>query len=140
MGEQTMYSYVLPANQLGTDSGIRVRFSGAYINNNGVGAQNGHSATVRIKFGGVTVVTLNTGPLNIGQGVSSLIEFVMFNRGVTNFQLLNWFHGAASVGFQTANAFPGVDTTVPQTLEMTVLTPSNSFCVNRNGVFVEFLQ
>ncbi len=81
--EQTLYSYTIPANMLGTDRIVKMTVLGAYKNNSGTN----QTLRVRYKFGGTTVwndVTANAA--NSSQERGFRFEFWIANQGVANSQ------------------------------------------------------
>jgi hypothetical protein len=133
--EQPVFSYVVPANTMGTDKSLRLEIGGDWLHNS-VAAD---TARLRVKFGGATLYSQST---SLGGTLSSIrhpwnLAFDLANiDGLTNTQFLRgaFLTEAAATAAPTTGAGnidttprggpiygdSAIDTTVNQTLEVTI--------------------
>jgi hypothetical protein len=155
--ETAVYSYSVPANQLGTDSGVRATLVGTYLNN----ASNSYSTQIRVRFGGTALFDDSVNFAKNSSPRAVLIIVDLFNAGSTGSQKLGGKItigqlSAATVGFgdlgaaqssssavdQPVYGTSGVDTTSAKTLEITVQHSNSDAALSfkREMFFTEFLQ
>lgn len=123
--ETSMYSFPVPGGSLGTTRAIRLTAFLKFTNNNG----GGQNMNVRVKFGGTTIAGGNmiVGPSSVN---TIKLEVVINAENLTNAQRAvsmlfyapaaagTWTSLAATSG-ATSNITLALDSTVPQTLQIT---------------------
>lgn len=113
-------------NKMGTNGMVWMKLAGDFLYNNNVA----NTLTLRLKFGGATVLTIWAEALHTTLSASRFgwwLEAYICNRGATNSQLC-WSRGGARIntaslsghaGFCPATATAAVDTTANQVLDVT---------------------
>ena len=83
--EETVMTYTVPANTMGTDGIIRATLVGLFTN----GTAGGRNFTLKIKFGGVTLYNDDTGNLSASDVSAVKIELLLSSNNSTSSQRLN---------------------------------------------------
>lgn len=135
--EQTLLSFTLGANDLGTDRGIRITIIGVTTD-----PSTGNTQTLKVKFGSTAVITGNlTGMSSSTDNVK--LEFTIFNTA-SNAQK-TWYHyqGVSSAltvyqreGYGTA----AVDTSSQQAVTVTWGANAGTGVFTKYIAFVEYLR
>lgn len=149
--ETSIFSGTVPAGTLGTNNLLILRQIGDFLNNTGVN----QTYTLRVKFGGTTIHTFTSVSwvTDINRR-SSLATVFLGGQNATNSQRSMMEHKQGGPGSDTGTANTGndhntsvnksiaVDSTVDQTLQVTVQLPAASanLAFRRRGVWVESLK
>ncbi|MEW6126726.1 MAG: hypothetical protein AB1757_06785 [Acidobacteriota bacterium] len=138
--EQTLFSATIPGGLLGTNNGIKFKI---FIRDANI-LQNAASWVFKVKYGGVTQLTLNSvASLNNLAGLSGFLEGYILADGATNAQKMTaealLLDTAASTAESAtdaavsmdkshffANAAGAIDSTANQTLEITLTQTNNA--------------
>lgn len=115
--EQTFYSVTVPANSMGTNGRVQM-FTAGDIRGVGSGV---HVLTVRMKYGGSTLVTYTSDFGAVSTRKRFLVEWNIVNQAATNAQLC-WanIEGSGITTSSTSTATASADTTSDQTAAITV--------------------
>lgn len=142
--ETTVYSYTIPASTVSATGELRLKLFGEFLNNSG----SGRGYTLKVKFGGTTVINYTTGATAVVTSAtrrSALVLVTVSATGSTSGQIVTVEHSLASpaavygtlttgVGFSTSSAYNVAqwnsgaltkDMTASQTLEVTVQLSTN---------------
>lgn len=155
--ETSFYSFSVPANVLDTQKMLRLTIYGDYLNNSGAG----RTLTVRVKFGGTTYYNDVSGTLAASASRHPFRwEILVGNRNATNVQSIGGYlsmgvAGGATTGIGDMGTFAtnttgletpfyndgAIDTTVAQTLEVTVKHSTNhaSLSIRRQMAILEIM-
>jgi len=138
--ETSLWSKVIAANDLGSNGHMIARLSGDYLFNNAAA----NTATIRVKFGGSTVMTHTFGAQStLGGAVRYHWRLIaqVGNKGAANSQevsSVSWWHNhqfvssASATGTAQASTilhgsnYTSVDTTSDQTFQVTVQWSASS--------------
>jgi hypothetical protein len=150
-----VYSFAIPANQLGTQNGVRLRLYGTYLNDDGTS----RNLRVRIKFGGVTLWDDELGSIaNSSATRGVFLDVQLFNAGTNATQRLGGllslsgpgnattgsggFNATSAGGLAALSASGTVSTTSAQTLEVTVQHNASdaNLSFTRQWATLEFIQ
>lgn len=119
--ETTLYTYSIPANQLGTDKVLEGLVEGTYLNNSAAN----RTVRVRVKYGATTILDKTSG--NLGTSATSgtfSINFYLANQGANNVQqayMYCSFESGANVSVDfTDRGVAAIDSTTTQSLVVTV--------------------
>ena len=116
----------VPANKMGTSGTVTMRLCGQFLYNNNTA----NTLTLRLKFGGATVLTIWAETLHTTLSASTFgwwLEATVQNRAATNSQLL-WSRGGARLNTASLSGFAhfspppttsAVDTTANQVIDVT---------------------
>lgn len=135
VGEGTLYSKAIAANDLGTNRGLRLTIVGTHTVNAG------STQTIRVKLGVTTVFTINYGGA-IGNGTYALkIVVEMFNTAANAQRWHYWTQAtlgapATSLIYNTS----AEDTTAARTLLVSEQSNDAAGSVTKTIAFLEFLQ
>ncbi len=119
--ETTIYTYTVPANELGTDKIVQGIVEGTYLNNSAAN----RTVRVRVKYGATTILDKTSGALGTSATPGTFsINFYLANQGATNVQQAYMdcsFESGANVSSDfTDRGVAAIDSTTSQNIVVTV--------------------
>lgn len=113
--EDTIYTVPVRGNTLGSNGGLRIQLAVSPT------VQGGTAGTLRVKFGGTTLINLGVIAAN-----NDLVWLTLVNRNAPNAQTGLWYSliGTSVVGTNSVAA--AIDTTVDQSLVITMQSGANT--------------
>lgn len=136
--ETTVYSESIAGGVLSTNNAIHLFLEGLIVNTSGVGV----SPTIRVKYGATTILSIAASLPN-GTNEEFEIDARIFADGATGAQKGQLIARRASGNLDSDRGTAAEDSTVAQTLEVTVQWPGASAAVNfqqREAVLKQYIS